>query len=385
MTVPHTLYVDIVNRAVAESLIDAVAKDLTDSAVSPVDGTFGVAATESSPELGLTKLELSGVLTAASTVPGPAQGLTKALGLLEAKSRALYQGWTPEFHLEDDEGVYTSPHVKAIFDRVPEPLGALNVAPDIGTGGWNPPGHPRVGIADTLVYRHPVLAGHVVGDSTATFTDASPGHATFVAGIIRRQAPDALLVCHPVLGPGRHDAWSVAKSLLAFLDDDIDILNMSFGQITENSATPLRRALDRIGKRAVLVASGGNFGGVQATLYPAKFPDVVAVGSGTVTGDTFELATSTPNASWLDLVTQGENVVGPFLPGEVHFTEPERATKIYDALQPYARWSGSSFAAAYVSGELARRMAEHQISAFDALDQLLNGQAADIAPYRRLR
>ncbi|TQS39834.1 S8/S53 family peptidase [Cryptosporangium phraense] len=378
----NTLYVDIVNRAAVKHLIDAVAADVAAANVSDVDGVFGLSAEESNAELGLTKLDLTGVLTAASVWPEASlDGLDTVIGLLGEKATTLFGGWDPEITRDRGVGIFSSPHVKG-SDALPEPVAARGFTFPEGSVG---PDSPRIGIADTLIFEHPDLLGHIEGESTAS-PQASSGHATFVAGIVRRRAPEALLVCKQVLGPNLHDSWSVATRLVEFVDEGVSVINMSFGALVSDAPTPLRRAIDRIGTNAVLVASGGNYAQNRIgtpNLYPAFFNDVVAVGSGTVAADgSFELADTTPDRPWLDLVADGVIPVGLFLEGEVHFVEPRQGD--VDFPQPYASWAGSSFAAATVTGEIARRMSVDKLSAFDALDQLLNGEASDIAPYRRL-
>src|SRR5262249_26604996 len=142
-------------------------------------------------------------------------------------------------------------------------------------------------------------------------------------------------------------SWDVATRLMQFLSADIDVLNMSFGCLIDTAAPlPLRRALDRLSARTVLVAAAGNHAlrDVAADpVYPAAFGDVVAVGAA---DDAGHPASTTPSVPWLDLLAPGENLTGPFLPGVVTFDDNNGATSDFGS--GYAAWSGSSFAAANV-------------------------------------
>ena len=61
------------------------------------------------------------------------------------------------------------------------------------------------------------------------------GHATFVAGLILRQAPGARLVVRPVLGPrALGKAWGVAKIMADFVGPGVEVLNLSFGCYTDD-------------------------------------------------------------------------------------------------------------------------------------------------------
>jgi membrane-anchored mycosin MYCP len=97
---------------------------------------------------------------------------------------------------------------------------------------------------------------------------------------------------------------------------------------------------------------------------------VVAVGAHDGAG---QLAAFSPDVPWLDLLAPGIDVVSTFLPGEVTSTEGGK-TSTLDFGRGYARWRGSSFAAAAVTGEIVALMNAHRITARAALDRLLADQ-----------
>ena len=87
------------------------------------------------------------------------------------------------------------------------------------------------------------------------------------------------------------------------IDNDMDIINMSFGTNTNSSVlrTAIKAAHD---KGIVLVAASGNDKekGVQ---YPAAYPEVISVGSQSASGEISEFTSIDEN---LDVIAPGENI-----------------------------------------------------------------------------
>ena len=87
------------------------------------------------------------------------------------------------------------------------------------------------------------------------------------------------------------------------IDNDMDIINMSFGTNTNSSVlrTAIKAAHD---KCIVLVAASGNDKekGVQ---YPAAYPEVISVGSQSASGEISEFTSIDEN---LDVIAPGENI-----------------------------------------------------------------------------
>jgi subtilisin family serine protease len=212
-----------------------------------------------------------------------------------------------------------------------------------------------------------------------------------VAGTVLGRSPSALLICRQVLVPGESNrSWDVANRLMGFLDDDIDVLNMSFGCKAEaGEPLPMRRAVDRLGERTVLVAAVGNHALDEGNrpLYPAAFGNVIAVGAdefmrgSEVTPADAELAESTPDVPWLDLLAPGLNRVGPYLVGKVPADRATGRSEPTVFASGYVQWSGSSFAAAAATGEIAQLMVERGIDAFAARDVLLQDGVRNVQPF----
>lgn len=264
---------------------------------------------------------------------------------------------------------------------------------------------PRVGILDTGIYPHADLVGRYVGEPISGFAApevSTAAHATFIAGVILQRAPETELVVREGLSADGINAssWAIAKQMVGFRDEDVAVLNLSFGCATADRVAPLvlRRAVDRLSPSTVLVAAAGNNGDLkdreaagltaETPMWPAAFDDVIAVGALTPKG---QRALFSPHVPLIDLLAPGVDVESTFLPGEVRIQDRDEQGKLqvsketrYFGEKGYARWSGTSFAAANVSGEIAARMKPGHVSAREALDQLLHPTSpteGDIRPF----
>jgi hypothetical protein len=159
--------------------------------------------------------------------------------------------------------------------------------------------------------------------------------------------------------------------LLAFLDDDLDVVNMSFGCVSDGPPSlPLTRAIEKLNHDTVIVAALGNYDpgdDLAQPHYPAAFDTVVAVGAADPDGTP---AAITPPLQWLDVLAPND-VVGPFLIGTVTVRENGEFVD-RDYTSGYVSWSGSSFAAAAASGALAQLMVLNGSDAWAARDSILS-------------
>lgn len=198
-----------------------------------------------------------------------------------------------------------------------------------------------VAVIDTaLDPEHPALAGAV----TAQF-DALPdtavkdrGHGTSISGLIvghgpfRGMAPGARLL-HARAFEGGISSTDVLLSALDWaVEEGADIVNMSFvGPQNRLFAAACRNATAR---GVVLVAAAGNNGPGAPFGYPAAYDGVIAV---TATDVHDRLMDKANRGRYVDLAAPGVNVMAPVLGG-------------MDAV------TGTSFAAAIVSGAIANLM-----------------------------
>lgn len=178
--------------------------------------------------------------------------------------------------------------------------------------------------------------------------DEAYGHGTHVAGMITLIDPDALILSYRVLdSDGNGTAFDVALAILAAEEDDADVINLSLGLAFDSQAVAV--ALDAVDDDVAIVASAGN-SGTLGVGHPARNPRVVAVAAVDEYGVLASFASYGPE---VDLVAPGVD--------------------IYSAMPNglFARWSGSSMAAAVVSGATSRlhswRMDEDPDEAIEAL------------------
>src|SRR5690606_33967913 len=125
-------------------------------------------------------------------------------------------------------------------------------------------------------------------------------------------------------------------------------------------------ALAALPQGVVVVASAGNAASSRP-VWPAAFPDVVAVAATTFDGKSTRPAAYSNYGGWVDACAEG-TWVSTYVKGQLVLggTPPVW----FDG---FASWAGTTFAAPFVTGRLARLMTEHKISAADAVAALLSG------------
>lgn len=260
---------------------------------------------------------------------------------------------------------------------------------------WSPPPKPRViALLDTGVRPHGwlpeagkqsfVLYAEDYGwTSPIPDDDAVPGpvgnysshwgHATFIAGLIRRAAPDAQVLSMRVMNShGKVSEDHVAGALYWLVDNPdvaVDIVLMAFGRQEDpgdKHLEDLRAPIRKLSERGVrIVASAGN-DAAELPVYPAAFAaeprlshnsqrSVLSVGA---------LATPTERAPysnfgpWVAEWRKGTNIISimPLTTKSSDEPSPDRAAAAPARGNGYAWWSGTSFAAAAAAGELAARL-----------------------------
>jgi subtilisin len=214
----------------------------------------------------------------------------------------------------------------------------------------------RVCIVDSGIDRaHPDLAGSIfdgrnyVASGKTTQRDRwddDYGHGTHVAGTVAARnngigvvgaAPRVSLVIAKVLdATGTGSASAVLDATGYCINSGARVVLMAF---TTTQSALLKTAID-LAKGAgasVVAAAGNNYGG--GIEYPAAESDAVAVGAvGTFYGQ-IEVANYSAVGASLDVVAPGSDVLSTAVGGG------------------YARWSGTSMAAAHVAGVLALQFA----------------------------
>ena len=293
-----------------------------------------------------------------------------------------YAGWAPT--LGKNRFVRHIHGVWEVIHSEDEPE-MLIIPPRIPARAGGPGSGVRVGVLDTAFYPSPWLAG----SWTARFSDlvrhdvvptAAQGHAAFVTGLILSQAPGASVEIRSVLDEtGEADSWTVAEAIARFGQSGIDILNLSFGSHTEDNEPPLilSTAIDRLDPKVVVVAAAGNYrpaGEEDDKLqgrpsWPAALDDVIAVGAATTQG---KLAAFSPDAPWVDVHAAGTRLTSTYLERAV--SGKGGRIKRYGG---WARWQGTSFAAALFTGAVAAGTAPGRTSGSEAARDILTGLSGD--------
>jgi len=231
----------------------------------------------------------------------------------------------------------------------------------------------RVAVLDTGIdYNHPELADFIDKNSSYNFIDNNSdamdynNHGTHVAGIISAKGDngngtagvmwESELMAVKVLGDdGNGSEWSLAQGILyaaGLLDNQprqtADIINLSLGMSDPNHVPKtLKRAIERAAAEGIIIVAASGNNGSRGVIYPAAFPDVIAVGA------------LEENGSDMPEVTSYSNY-GP----EIDVTAP--GSLIYSTLadDKFGYMSGTSMAAPHVSG-LAGLMLSEGIRARD--------------------
>lgn len=268
---------------------------------------------------------------------------------------------------------------------------------------------PRVALIDTAVAGHPWLVDGVVNQSAlakmSTRSGGSAGdefsaevatdlaHGTFAAGLIRQACPDADLIALAIHDDGALTESDLADALgiLAVqqasvmvtgrFDDRIDVLVLTCGyyhedeeRAADSAVQGLIRTLSRLGV-AVIMAAGNE--GTSRPMFPAAFagppfglpdePDSVPlIAVAALNTDGRSVALFSNDGPWVTAYRPGVSLVST-MPMEVVRVRPDDspyAGTVRSTVDPddfaagFAAWSGTSFAASVLAGELAQSLIE---------------------------
>jgi subtilisin family serine protease len=213
--------------------------------------------------------------------------------------------------------------------------------------GWlpvTPPGDPFLIDAEQQrdqLWRPDLADGKMLAHNEPTASRA--GHATFIAGLLRHAAPSAQVLSVRVMNDqGRATESTVCRALDWLLEykrrgHPVDVLCMAFGREPGDTGDQrlvelLKAKLRRLAAQGVqIVASAGN-DHQSGEIYPAAFDMVTAVGAGFAGYH----ANFSNFGDWVDRYSDGVDLLS-IMPDN-----------------KWARWSGTSFAAATFAGDVAR-------------------------------
>ena len=268
----------------------------------------------------------------------------------------------------------------ALHATAPDPLAAGQA--HLGQIGWTPPprggARPLVAVLDTGVDpSSPDLAGVVLTGAGRSFVAASPdptsdpeGHGTHVAGIIAAStgngvggsgvAAARILPVTVADASGRTTASALVRGLAYASARGARVINISFGG--RGFSKVEQDAIDAAALRgALIVVAAGNTGGGATPDYPGAYRQVLAVGALGASGRPLNVSARGPQVA---LAAPGEAILS---------TAPGGSP----ALVPR---TGTSMAAAVVSGAAARIIAARPGLTAQQVREILETSARDVPP-----
>jgi len=234
-------------------------------------------------------------------------------------------------------------------------------------------GSPGVTIAvvDSGVQaNHPDLAGRVLAGYDFANNDADPaddnGHGTAVAGVAAAKGNDgvgtagaawnvAILPVKTMTSTGSGSYSAIANGITYSADRGAKIINRSLGG-TQASSTLQNAVSYAWNKGSALIAAAGN-NGTSTTVYPAAYPNVVAV-SATTSADT--LASFSSYGSFVDLSAPGQDITTSWINGG------------------FVTISGTSFASPLTAGVAALALSRNPALSNAQLSSLLTANTDDL-------
>src|SRR5215813_11606150 len=230
-----------------------------------------------------------------------------------------------------------------------------------------------VAVVDSAIdMNHPDLAGAFVEQYNAVGRSEKPHfHGTGMVGAIAAHrrlmgiAPEAkILAIQAFSGTTRQTPEATTKQILAGLEWAVRkgarVINMSFaGPYDPMLALAMKNAH---AKGVVLIAASGNLGPKSPPLYPAAYPRVIAV---TATDERDRLFSQSVRGPHVALAAPGVDIVVPAPNKEYQFT------------------TGTSVAAAHVSGVAALLIERHPEVDADTVFEVLTSSARRLDPKGR--
>ncbi len=204
-----------------------------------------------------------------------------------------------------------------------------------------------IAVLDTKIdTSHPALAGRTQSGIDLVSSDPlvnvvtvgrSSGHGTFVAGVALLAAPASKVLPVRVLNEdGFGSVATVAEGIRRTAAGGVGVINMSLGTSTRSQT--LEDAVNYARKRGIVMSAAyGNEGQNSPAVYPADSRGVLSV---VATDQQDKRASFSNYGRAASVAAPGVGVVGPYVSGQ------------------YAVGSGTSFSAAWVSGQAALLISE---------------------------
>lgn len=221
----------------------------------------------------------------------------------------------------------------------------------------------KVAVLDSGVDgNHEDISSRVVARANFSSSSTQPGeviaedhygHGTHMTGTVAAIADNGVGVagvcpkCTILAGKVLNDSGVGSSSSLAngidwAVNNGAKVINMSLGV---RASRTLEAAVNNAwSKGVVLVAAAGN-GGNQAQIYPAGYPNVIAVAA--TDNNDVKASFSTYGASWVDIAAPGVNVYSTFPNHPFYLEKPNNRSRNYDI------GNGTSVSSAIVSATAA--------------------------------
>jgi subtilisin family serine protease len=287
--------------------------------------------------------------------------------------------------------------------------------PDTGLGA-----HPwfadPAGATDTVTFNGLLLGIHSPSPTMRPAPPLTPnpldpvlepdtGHGTFIAGVVRQLCPEARILAIPVMRGDGVVTESVVMATLTLLlarhvqaqthgpaDELVDILSLSLGYYHENpedaqSDGPLRDLMHAYGAHGVAVVAAAGNNTTLAPMFPAGFagqPGALAPGAvpmagvGALNASGATVAYYSNAGPWVSCYRPGSSLVSTF---PIDATAAQQASArvehhnlVRTTMDPddyrsgFCTWSGTSFAAPVLAGQLAAHLAEDKTLADPSLE-----------------
>jgi len=310
------------------------------------------------------------------------------------------------------------------YDPTSDPYSMQSVTAGNGAQAWWSAGFTGQGVdvalIDTGVAPVPALSGanKLLNGPDLSLESQDPslqgldtnGHGTFMAGIIggndgqlggyRGVAPDSRILSVKV---GDADGSVDVSQVVAAIDWvvqhrydnglNIRVINLSYGTDSTQPYTldPLAYAVEQAMKAGIVVVTAGGNGGIGSLTNPAYDPWPISVGAADTMGTakldddapaTFSAAPATctkDNCPAVTLLAPGVHMQGLRVPGSyVDQNNPNAALG-----DLYSRGSGTSEAAAYVTGAVALLLQKYPQLTVPQVKQMLTSSTVNLKGYSK--
>jgi hypothetical protein len=210
------------------------------------------------------------------------------------------------------------------------------------------------------------------------------GHANFVAGVVAQQCADAAI--RIISHNGRFDEdsddypteASVAHSLCRAAGSPVINVGFAFTTYDQPTSHAWKRALAHLANQAspgqmpIVCVPAGNQGS-DVPHFPAALDEQNVIGVGALNGKGLRATFSNHGKSgneWVKCAVIGQDIVSTFLDVNMLLEDGDNNTHDFTG-NSWAGWNGTSFAAPWVAGMVAKNLRDGSPSSWDAWSDLV--------------